>query len=86
VVEHRKVKEPGTKFSSDVFAYTTCYNSFVRWRKTGVWDHVLDQASKAFDGDMVMIDTSSCVRVHQHAATAKRGIKTKLAYDVPVAA
>jgi hypothetical protein len=31
-----------------------------------------------------MID-SSCVRVHQHAATGKRGIKTMAAWDVPVA-
>ncbi len=52
--------------------YTTCYNRFVRWRKAGVWDHVLGEISKAFDGDIVMID-SSCVRVHQHAATGKRG-------------
>ncbi|NTH14245.1 IS5 family transposase [Agrobacterium rhizogenes] len=52
--------------------YTTCYNRFVRWRKAGVWDHVLGEISKAFDGDIVMID-SSCVRVHQHAATGKKG-------------
>jgi transposase len=58
---------------------------FVRWRKAGVWDHVLGEISKAFDGDIVMID-SSCVRVHQHAATGKRGIKTIAAWDVPVAA
>ncbi|MVA27264.1 IS5 family transposase (plasmid) [Agrobacterium vitis] len=52
--------------------YTTCYNRFVRWRKAGVWDHVLGEISKAFDGDIVMID-SSCVRVHQHAANGKKG-------------
>jgi len=32
--------------------YTTCYNRFVRWRKAGVWDHVLGEISKAFDGCM----------------------------------
>lgn len=48
--------------------YTTCYNRFVRWRKAGVWDHVLREIAKAFDGDIVMID-SSCVR-DQHAAPA----------------
>jgi transposase len=21
---------------------TTCYNRFVRWRRAGVWDHVMD--------------------------------------------
>lgn len=51
--------------------YTTCYNRFVRWRKSGIWDYVLQEVTKAFDGDIVMID-SSCVRVHQHAATGKR--------------
>lgn len=65
--------------------YTTCYNRFVRWRKAGVWDHVLREIAKAFDGDILMID-SSCVRVHQHAATGKRGIKMMLALDALVAA
>ncbi|WP_109446791.1 IS5 family transposase [Azospirillum sp. TSH64] len=51
---------------------TTCYNRFVRWRKAGVWDRLLEAVSAAYDGDIVMID-SSCVRVHQHAATGKRG-------------
>ena len=64
---------------------TTCYNRFVRWRKAGVWSHILFEISKAFDGDIVMID-SSCVRVHQHAATAKKGIMTMVAWDVPEAA
>ena len=64
--------------------HTTCYNRFVRWRKAGVWDRLLEAVSKAYDSDIVMID-SSCVRVHQHAATAKRGIGTMVAWDVPVA-
>ena len=64
---------------------TTCYNRFVRWRKAGVWDRLLTEVSKAYDGDIVMID-SSCVRVHQHGATAKKGVMTMAAWDVPVAA
>ncbi len=63
---------------------TTCYNRFVRWRKAGVWDRILADISKTFDGDIMMID-SSCVRVHQHGATAKRGGLTMAAWDVPVA-
>nr|WP_148210531.1 IS5 family transposase [Beijerinckia indica] len=51
---------------------TTCYNRFVRWRKAGVWDRLLDAVSEAYDGDIVMID-STCVRVHQHAANGKKG-------------
>ncbi|EHR24020.1 IS5 family transposase, partial [Brucella abortus] len=52
---------------------TACYNRFVRWRKAGVWDRLLEAVSKAYDGDIVMID-STCVRVHQHAATGKKGM------------
>ena len=63
---------------------TTCYNRFVRWRKAGVWDRILADISKAFDGDIIMID-SSCVRVHQHGATAKKGGLMMAAWDVPVA-
>ncbi len=51
--------------------YTTCYNRFNRWRKAGVWDRIMDAVSKAYDGDIQMID-SSVVRVHQHAANVKK--------------
>ncbi|MDP6485949.1 MAG: IS5 family transposase [Alphaproteobacteria bacterium] len=44
--------------------YTTCYNRFIRWRKAGVWDRIMDAVSEAYDGDIQMID-SSVVRVHQ---------------------
>lgn len=64
---------------------TTCYNRFVRWRKAGVWDRLLAEISRAYDGDIVMID-STCVRVHQHGATGKKGLQTMAAWDVPVAA
>lgn len=63
---------------------TTLYNRFVRWREAGVWDRILDAVSKAYDGDIVMID-SSCVRVHQHGAAAKKGVlrsATMVAWDV----
>ena len=63
---------------------TTCYNRFVRWRKAGVWDRLLEAVSEAYDGAIVMID-STCVRVHQHAATGKRGMVTMAAWDVPAA-
>ena len=63
---------------------TTCYNRFVRWRKAGVWDRLLEAVSEAYDSDIVMID-STCVRVHQHAATGKKGMETMAAWDVPAA-
>jgi transposase len=61
--------------------HTTCYNRFVRWRKAGVWDRLLEAVSQAFDGELVMIDSSS-IRVHQHGATLKRGTQIA-AWDVP---
>lgn len=64
---------------------TTCYNRFVRWRKAGVWDRLLAAVSAAFEGEIVMID-STCVRVHQHGATGKKGAPEIAAWDVPEAA
>ncbi|WP_423135971.1 IS5 family transposase [Methylocella tundrae] len=51
--------------------HTTCVNRFNRWRKAGVWDRILKGVSKAYDGDIQMIDSSS-IRVHQHAANTKK--------------
>ena len=64
---------------------TTCYNRFVRWRKAGVWDRLLGAVSATFEGEIVMID-STCVRVHQHGATGKKGGPEIAAWDVPEAA
>ena len=50
---------------------TTCYNRFVRWRKAGVWDRLMDAVTAAHNGDIQMIDSTS-VRAHQQAATAKK--------------
>ena len=63
---------------------TTCYNRFVRWRKAGVWDRLLAAVSAAFEGEIVTMD-STCVRVHQHGATVKRGPQIA-AWGVPEAA
>jgi transposase len=51
---------------------TTSYNRFVRWAKIGVWDRIFEAISKAYDGDLQMIDSSS-IRVHQHGANGKKG-------------
>jgi transposase len=63
---------------------TTCYSRFVRWREAGVEDSIMDAVSAAYDGDLIMID-SSCVRIHQHGATGKKRIEM-VAWDVPAAA
>ena len=47
--------------------HTTCYNRFVRWRRAGVWDRIMDALAAAHDAAVQMIDTS-IVRVHQHGA------------------
>ena len=54
--------------------YTTCYNRYVRWRKAGVWDRLFSAVSRAYDGDLQMVDSSS-IRVHQHAANVKKGAR-----------
>lgn len=51
---------------------TTCYNRFVRWRKAGVWDQLMDAITAAHDGQIQMIDSTS-IRAHQQAATGKKG-------------
>lgn len=47
--------------------YTTCYNRFVRWRRAGVWDRIMESLADAHDAAVQMIDTS-VIRVHQHGA------------------
>ena len=46
---------------------TTCYNRFVRWRRAGVWDQIMDALAAGQDAAVQMVDTS-VVRVHQHGA------------------
>src|SRR3954454_22045157 len=50
---------------------TTCYNRFVRWRRAGVWDRIMDALAAEHDVAVQMIDTS-IVRVHQHGACVAR--------------
>ncbi len=57
--------------------HTTCVNRFNRWRKAGVWDRLLVGVSRAYDGDLQMIDSSS-IRVHQHAANAQKTRRIRL--------
>jgi len=51
--------------------YTTAYNRFNRWRKSGIWDRLMDAVVQAHDGKVQMID-SSIVRVHQQASGVKK--------------
>jgi transposase len=47
--------------------YTTCYNRFVRWRRAGIWDQIMEALAAGHDAAVQMIDTS-VVRVQQHGA------------------
>ena len=51
--------------------HTTCGNRFHHCRKRGIRDRLMGAVSKAYDGDLQMIDAIS-VRVHQHAACAQK--------------
>jgi transposase len=56
--------------------WQTCYDRFVRWRRDGTWDRLLQQAQTTRDaeGDVVWevsIDSTS-IRAHQHAAGARK--------------
>ena len=47
--------------------YTTCYNRFVRWRRAGMGDQIMNALTADHDASVQMIDTS-IVRVHQRGA------------------
>ena len=51
---------------------TTCANRFRRWARIGLWDHLAEAMSKAYDGDIQMIDAAP-IRVHQHGGNVKKG-------------
>jgi transposase len=55
--------------------YTTCYNRFVRWGKLGVWERLFEAITRSYAGEVQMVDSSS-IRVHQHAANGKKGVRT----------
>ena len=61
---------------------TTCYNRFVRWRRAGIWDKLLQAVSAAYNGKVQMID-SSVVRVHQHGANGEKKAAEVIAWAVP---
>jgi len=63
---------------------TTCYNRFVRWRKAGVWDRLLEAVSEAYDGDIVMID-STLSAFTSTPPWENEGMETMAAWDVPAA-
>ena len=49
-------------------ARTTCYNRFVRWRRAGVWDGIMNALVATHDAAVQMIDTS-IIRVYDKLAS-----------------
>jgi transposase len=47
---------------------TTCYNRFLRGRRAGVWDRLMDAVAAVHDGGIQMI-VSASLRAHQQSAT-----------------
>ena len=41
--------------------------------KIHVWDRIFEAVSKAYDGDLQMINASS-IRVHQHGGNVQKGV------------
>jgi putative transposase len=62
----------------------TCVNRFNRWRTAGVWERILSAVSKACDGDIQMIDSSS-IRVRQHAANGQKSRRDPVAWGARAA-
>jgi len=50
---------------------TTCYNRFVRWRRAGVWDQIMNALTAGHDAAVQMIDTS-VVRVQGPSSRGER--------------
>jgi len=55
------------------FGPHTLLYRFVRWRRAGVWDQIMDALAAGHDAAVAMIDTS-VVRVHQHGACIRTTI------------
>ena len=58
---------PWRDLPDDYGPHTTCYNRFVRWRRAGVWDQIMDALASTHNAAVQIIDTS-IVRVHQQGA------------------
>jgi transposase len=56
--------------------WNTVFRRFRRWAKSGVFDRIFNELSGDPDFEYAMID-GTIVRVHQHGAGAKGGLKIR---------
>ena len=54
--------------------YTTIYNRYNRWAKSGVWLRIFEALAARSPASLQFID-SSIIRAHQHAAGGKKGAR-----------
>ena len=60
---------------------TTCYNRFVRWRRAGVWDQIMDALAAGHDAAVQMIDTSACACISTEPVSRTTITKTWVARE-----
>ncbi|MEY8827319.1 IS5 family transposase [Sedimentitalea sp. XS_ASV28] len=56
---------------------TTVYNRFNRWARAGVWVQVFEALAEKSPDSMQFID-SPIIRAHQHAASGKKGRRSRI--------
>jgi len=63
--------------------HTTCYNRFVRWRRAGVWDRIMDALAAAHDAAVQMILLCACTArgLHRGQQRARYGPFARRTYQ-----
>ena len=64
---------------------TTCYNRFVRWRKAGVWDRLMDAITVAHDGTPCLRPSDGKLPGHQGLGGEITGIVVLASSERPSA-
>ena len=55
-------------------SYTTVYNRYNRWAKSGVWLRIFEALSAQSPNSLHLVDTS-IMRAHEHAVDGKKGAR-----------